>query len=303
MLTRSASRFVLPFTLALAVPAFGCGAGTANAQASSAQAAARAPVAQNAHGPLKVIGDALGDVPLTADQRTHIEQLAADADARHGEARAARKDLTFTLAAQVQAGHIDRAALAPKLDALSAALQKAQPGDRTGFEQLHAILGADQRVAFVDALEAHIGEHMGAMRGQHPLKQWAEDLKLSGDQKKQIRAALKTHFEAAGGPGHEGSGSPGHEGGWGPHGHGGGDGHERGAKILAAFKQDRFVMDEVLPPKDISKQVAHMSDRFLGVAEAVLPILTPDQRSVAAQKLRERAETLGEMGPVGPSIE
>jgi Spy/CpxP family protein refolding chaperone len=302
MLTRSASRFVLPFTLALAAPAFGCGAGTANTQASSAQAAARAPVAQNAHGPLKVIGDALGDVPLTADQRTHIEQLAADADARHAEARAARKDLALSLAAQVQAGHIDRAALAPKLDALSAALQKAQPGDRSGFEQLHAILGADQRVAFVDALEAHIGEHMGAMRGQHPLKQWAEDLKLSGDQKKQIRAALKAHFEAAGGPGHE-DGGPGHEGGWGPHGHGKGDGHERGAKILAAFKQDRFVIDEVIPPKDISKQVAHMSDRFLGVAEAVLPILTPDQRNVAAQKLRERAETLGEMGPVGPSIE
>jgi hypothetical protein len=295
MLTRSASRFVLPFTLALAVPAFGCGAGTANTQASSAQAAARAPVAQNAHGPLKVIGDALGDVPLTADQRTHIEQLAADAEARHAEARAARKDLTFTLAAQVQAGHIDHAALAPKLDALSAALQKAQPGDRGGFEQLHAILGADQRVAFVDALEAHIGEHMGAMRGQHPLKQWADDLKLSGDQKKQIRAALKAHFEAAGGPGHEG--------GWGPHGHGGGEGHERGAKVLAAFKQDRFVIDEVIPPKDISKQVARTSDRFLGVAEAVLPILTSDQRNVAAQKLRERAETLGELGPVGPSIE
>lgn len=295
MLTRSASRFVLPFTLALAVPAFGCGAATTNAQASSAQGAARAPVAQNAHGPLKVIGEALGDVPLTADQRTHIEQLAADADARHADARAARKDLTFALAAQIQAGHLDRAALAPKLDALSAALQKAQPADRTGFEQLHAILGADQRVAFVDALEAHIGEHMGAMRETHPMKQWAEDLKLTGDQKKQIRTALKTHFEAAGGPGHEG--------GWGPHGHGGGDGHERGAKILAAFKQDRFVIDEVIPPKDISKQVAHMSDRFLGVAETVLPILTPDQRNVAAQKLRDRAETLGEMGPVGPSIE
>jgi hypothetical protein len=257
-------------------------------------------VALSAHGPLKVIGEALGDVPLTADQRTHIEQLAADADARHGDARAARKDLTMALAAQVEAGRIDRAALAPKLDALAAALQKAQPADRASFEQLHAILGSDQRVAFVDALEAHIGEHMGAMRDTHPLKQWADDLKLSEDQKTQIRTALKNSFGGHFGvPGHEGR--PGHEGGRGPHEHG--DGHERGAKLLAAFKQDRFVIDEVVPAKDISKQVAHMSDRFLGIAETVLPILTPDQRKIAAAKLRERAETLGEMGPVGPSIE
>jgi Spy/CpxP family protein refolding chaperone len=300
MLTRSVSRFVLPLGLALAVPTFGCGGGAANAQVSSAQPAVRAPVALNAHGPLKVIGEALGDVPLTADQRTHIEQLAADADARHGDARAARKDLTMTLAAQVEAGRIDRAALAPKLDALAAALQKAQPADRASFEQLHAILGSDQRVAFVDALEAHIGEHMGAMRDTHPLKQWADDLKLSEDQKTQIRTALKSSFGGHfGGPGHEGR--PGHEGGRGPHAHG--DGHERGAKLLAAFKQDRFVIDEVVPAKDISKQVAHMSDRFLGIAETVLPILTPDQRKIAAAKLRERAESLGQMGPVGPSIE
>jgi|HubBroStandDraft_1064217.scaffolds.fasta_scaffold00868_5 Spy/CpxP family protein refolding chaperone len=295
MLTRSISRFVLPLGLALAAPAFGCGGGTANAQVSSAQPAARAPVAQNAHGPLKVIGEALGDVPLTADQRTHIEQLAADADARHGDARAARKDLAMTLAAQIEVGRIDRAALAPKIDALSAALQKAQPADRASFEQLHAILGSDQRVAFVDALEAHIGGHMGAMRGTHPLKQWADDLKLSEDQKTQIRTALKGRF---GGPF---GGGPGHDGGRGPHADG--DGHERGAKVLAAFKQDRFVIDEVLPPKDISKQVAHMSDRFLGIAEAVLPLLTPDQRKLAGAKLRERAETLGAMGPVGPAIE
>jgi len=150
-------------------------------------------------------------------------------------------------------------------------------------------------VAFVDALEAHIGGHMGAMRGTHPLKQWADDLKLSEDQKTQIRTALKGRF---GGPF---GGGPGHDGGRGPHADG--DGHERGAKVLAAFKQDRFVIDEVLPPKDISKQVAHMSDRFLGIAEAVLPLLTPDQRKRAGAKLRERAETLGAMGPVGPSIE
>jgi len=295
MLTRSLSRFVLPLGVALAAPVLGCGGGAAYAQVSSPEPTARAPVAPNAKGPLKVVGEALGDVPLTASQRTHIEQLAADAEARHGDARAARKDLTLALAAQVQGGRIDRAALTPKIDALAAALKKAQPADRASFEQLHAILGADQRVAFVDALEAHIGERMGGWRHKGPLKQWAEDLKLTDDQQTQIRTALKGHF---GGP-------PGHDEDHHGKAHRGerGEGHERGAKVLAAFKQDRFVIDEVLPAKDVSKQVAHMTDRFLGIVEAILPILTPDQRTMAAQKIRDKADTFGEIGPVGPGVE
>ncbi len=291
MLTRSLSGYILSLGLALAAPALGCGGGAAYAQVSSAEPTSRAPVASSAKGPLRVVGEALSDVPLTVGQRTHIEQLAAEAEARHGDARATRKDLTLALAVQVQAGRIDRAALAPKIDALAAALQKVQPADRASFEQLHAILGADQRVAFVDALEAHIGEHIGAWHRTGPLKQWADDLKLTDDQKAQIRTALKGHF---GGPrGRDavkhGQGRDGDRG----------ERHERGAKVLAAFKQDRFVIDEVLPAKDVSKQVAHMSDRFLGVAEAVLPILTPDQRFIAAQKIRDKADTFDELGPVG----
>jgi Spy/CpxP family protein refolding chaperone len=289
---RSLSRFVLPLGLALVVPALGCGAGVANAQAASAEPTSRAPVAPNAHGPLKIVGEALSDVPLTSAQRTRIDQLAAEADARHDDARGARKDLALALAAQVQAGHVDRAALQPQIDALAAALRKVQPADRVAIEQLHAVLVADQRVAFVDALEAHIGEHKEEWAEKHPLKQWATDLKLSEDQIAQIRTAMKGQFDPHG---------HGKDGGMGHHEHG--DHPSRGAKILAAFKQDRFVMDEVLPPRDVSKDVARMSDRFLRLVEAVLPVLTPDQRTLAAQKMRERADSMGDMGPSGPMVE
>ena len=65
-----------------------------------------------------------GDVPLTPEQRGDIEKLAVDADARHEGARAAKKELLLAMAAQVQAGTIDRAALQPKIDALVAAAGK-----------------------------------------------------------------------------------------------------------------------------------------------------------------------------------
>jgi Spy/CpxP family protein refolding chaperone len=284
MSIRSLSRLAFPFALALATPALGCGGSVVSEPPASAEAATtRAPVAQSTHGPLKLVGDALGDVPLTAGQRAQIEQLASDADARHADARVARQALMVALADQVQAGALDRTALQPRIDALAAALAKAQPADRASFEQLHAILSADQRTAFVDALEARIAEHKGKARESHPLKQWADDLKLSPDQRTQIKTALHDRFAKSAHSEH-----PEHA--W-------MEGVHHGEKVLAAFKQDRFVMDEVAPSRDLSQAASKMSDHFLGLAATVLPLLTPEQRSILAAKLRERASSGAELGP------
>jgi Spy/CpxP family protein refolding chaperone len=267
----------------------------ASEQAASAETATtRAPLAQAAHGPVKLVGAALGDVPLTATQRTQIEKLAAEAEARHSAARAARQDLMLAVAAQVQSGSVDRPALQPKIDALAAALTQAQPADRSSLEQLHAILSADQRTVFVDALEARIGEAKGKMRAGHPLKQWADDLKLTEDQRTQIRTALRERFHAMG-HGEVPHGEPAAHGETNEHAWAGGD--HPGAKVLSAFKQDRFVMDEVAPARDLAHTATQMSDHFLGLAETVLPILTPDQRAIAAAKIREKATGEAELGP------
>lgn len=277
MSLRSHARF-LPLLIALGATALGCGSSTSAEPVASAESAAtRAPIAPGAHGKVRLFGAALGDVPLTATQRTQIEQLAADAQARQADAAAARQDLMLALATQVEGGAIDRAALQPKIDALSVAVQKTQPADRAAFERLHAILGPDQRTAFVDALEARLHERMGAMGDRHPMKQWAEDLKLSDDQRAQIKTIMRQRFEAGH---HEHGAAPWMEG------------RQRGAKLLSAFKQDRFVMDEVAPQMDAHKQAGAMADHFIGLAEQVLPILTADQRVLAAQKLRTRANDL-----------
>jgi Spy/CpxP family protein refolding chaperone len=274
--------FALPLALSavsLAGASLGC-SGTVTSEpvaASPDTATTRAPVAVNAKGHLKVIADALGDVPLTATQRAAIEKMAADADVRHADARAAHQQLALAIAAQVEAGQVDRAALQPKIDALVAAVQKAQPADRAAFEQLHALLTPDQRTAFVDAVEARVTEKMGAMHDKHPLKQWAADLQLTEAQKTQIHDAMKQRFQAMA-QGHDHGDAP-------PWAHM----HEQGAKLMAAFKQERFVMDEVSPPKDVAAKAKAMSDHVLGLAETALPVLTPQQRAIAAQKIRERA--------------
>jgi hypothetical protein len=279
MLARRFARLAFPLSLTLALPALGCGGSVASGQPVAADSAAiRAPVAQGAHGPLKVLGAALGDVQLRSTQRLEIEKMAVDAETRHADGRAARKDLMLAIAAQIAAGSIDRTSLQPKIDALVAALQKAQPDDRAAFEHLHAILGSDQRVAFVDALEARAHGRLRQMWAKRPMQEWADDLKLTDDQRSQLKTLFKQRFAAAHAA-HDGA--P-----W------GGGLMRRGAKILEAFKQDRFVMDEVIPAADVSHGAAAMSDRVIGMAELALPILTPEQRAIAAQKLRERADPL-----------
>jgi Spy/CpxP family protein refolding chaperone len=292
MLMQSLSRHALLLSLALAAPALGCGGGVASEPVTTAESATtRAPVAQSSRGPLRIVGDALGQVPLTASQRTQIEKLAADAEARHVESHAARKDLMLAVADQVQAGRIDRAALQPRIDALAAALGKAQPADRASFEQLHALLSTEQRATFVDAIEARVDGHGDWTHRRQAMKQWADDLKLTEDQKAQIRSALRARFHAS--DADHGVREPSEHGGEHPWAEAG----RHGAKVLAAFKQDRFVMDEVAPPRDLTQAAAKMSEHLLGVADTVLPLLTPEQRTIAAQKIREKAAAGEDVGP------
>jgi hypothetical protein len=64
---------------------------------------------------------------------------------------------------------------------------------------------------------------------------------------------------------------------------------EQTSKMLEAFKGEKFSMDEVAPMQDLHAGAQEMSGRMIEMIETVLPILTPEQRGIAATKLRERA--------------
>jgi hypothetical protein len=281
--------FVLTLGLGTLAALPGCGASAADTTAQTAQAATRAPFAQPAQaGPAKLVLAALGDVPLRAQQRATIEQMAKDAEARHEGVRAAREALALAVADQIQAGAIDRAALQPKIDALTAAMDKAGPADRAAFEKLHALLDPDQRVAFVDAMKAHgPGEHGGG-EGMDRMKQLGDELKLTDEQRGKIRELMTAEWHGNHGP----------PGGGDHHGPPGGGMHREGpgGKLLEAFKTDHFVFDEVAPPPDAKEMMGKGGDRMLHLAEIVLPILTPEQRTILAGKIRDQAKS-GDVDP------
>jgi Spy/CpxP family protein refolding chaperone len=248
----------------------------------------REPVAPTAHGKVRRIGEALGQVGLRADQRTALETLAADAEARQMTVQAAQQELGAALAAQIAVGSLDRDALAPKTIALVDAMSDAAPKDRSAFEAVHDILDPGQRTDFATAMEAggH-GAHFAGMmmkglaeRGQ----EWAAGLGLSQEQ----HDAIETIFREA----HHG----GHHDGQGPR--GGFHGEGRGRGLFEAFKGETFSFDAVSPPEDVGAKVSGMMDHVLEVVEKALPILTPAQRVLAAEKMRDH---LAEM-PFGRGI-
>jgi hypothetical protein len=270
---------------------------TSEPTATAAQGTSVAPLNVTVHGRAKAIAEALGQVPLRADQRATIEQMAKDAETRHQPDRAAREALLTAIADQVQAGTIDRTALQPKIDALTAAHEAARPADRAAFEKLHDLLTSDQRVAFVTAMQNQFGSHEGrgreGMRGR--MQKWATDIGLSQDQQDQIRQKLQAQWHA-----HMAGAVVGtdeqktealHDGQMAFHAH---QAHEHMTKMLEAFKGDTFSMDAVAPIAQDRPMAKEFAGHMLNMVEAALPVLTADQRALVATKLRARAANLEE---------
>jgi hypothetical protein len=266
----------LAFSVSLAATSIALGAcgGTVEQPQTTASAATKAPVAQNSHGMVKVVGEALGEVPLRAEQRSEIDKLVADAEARHAPLAEGRKALLTTFADQVENGTIDRGALQASIDKITAGLDSVQASDRAAFVKLHDLLDSSQRNAFVDAFKAQVK----GKRGEHAeplakLRQFGEDLKLTDAQRAQIRDVL---LQA-------------HRDGFKEHAHArGGRGQHHPGEALEAFRGDKLDLDKALPSDAAKVQVSFMADRAIGFFEKVLPILTPEQRKIAADKIRER---------------
>ena len=263
----------------------GCGGTSATeAPAVTATGGTTAPIASPVHGRVKRLAEALAQVPLRPEQRTEIEQLAAEAEVRQSASRAAHNAVMTALADQIEQGKIDRAALQPKIDVATAAFLQSRPKDHAAFERLHAILDPTQRSAFVDALEARAQEQR-AHGHTDRLDAWAADLKLTDAQRDQIHDALREQFMAHKAEAMEGRGE------W-------KKAHEHGKKMLEGFRAETFTMADFLPPADVATKADKMADHFVHVAEIVLPMLTAEQRSLAAAKLRVRAaDPAAEMEP------
>ena len=246
---------------------------TPSAAPAGTRIAAVAPSAKSKR--VRILAEALSGVPLRDDQRVEIEGLASDADAQHQAAARARGEILTALAGQVEAGQIDRAALQPKIDAATQALAAARPADEAALQRLHALLTPEQRGQVADALESRHkemrAEHTHA-HGEHRARmdRWAADLKLTDAQRAQIMAAFASQRNARGADFKAMHEKMAHA-------------HEH--PFAESFRADTLTLPA---PTDAHVQAGPIADHFIVLAQTILPILTPEQRTLAAAKLRER---------------
>ena len=111
------------------------------------------------------------------------------------------------------------------------------------------------------------------------MEQWAADLKLTDAQRAQIAGIFATLRGEHGGDPHRGSD---HRGDFNSmH-----DGVAHGPHFADSFRSETLTLP---PPQDAHVHAGAMADHFVRIAEAALPILTPEQRTLAAAKLRQQA--------------
>src|SRR5262249_25479613 len=112
--------------------------------ATSTETEARAP------GLVGALTDALAKIQLRPDQERAIPAVLEELDQRGAEVGEADKALLLELAAEIDAGRIDRAALEPKVTALANAVGAAGTAMRRGLDKLHEVLDPSQRKELAD---------------------------------------------------------------------------------------------------------------------------------------------------------
>jgi Spy/CpxP family protein refolding chaperone len=228
------------------------------------------------HGP-GLLGEALKLDTLSPDQRAAIEGLIRQHRDARIPVRAADAKVLTTLAEQVGRSSIDHDALAPALQAERVAGVAEGTVERDVLGRLHTLLTPAQRSQLVDALDANKahGEHRAHEgRGQRDAG-WLgghamEGLSLTPEQKSQIAGNLRAERSTA----DEDSGR-------GPAARQDDRRRER-RQALETFRGDSFDPAVVV-------RVEHRGERAEHLMRAMIPVLTPSQRAMVADRLRARA--------------
>ncbi len=233
-------------------------------------------------GVLSLIVMSLNDLDLSADQKTAVEKIRTDLAAKMGPARAAGKDLANTLADGVAAGKVDKAKDDAAINKLVTQVQGLHDASLTSLNDLHAALNAQQRAKLVDEVQGHWEKWKEAHgkdeaddkqhRSGHLLA-LVRDLGLSQDQADKIKASFKDKMKAS------------------PQDHAHKEVQDHLTAFATAFKAETFDAKKLAGAKAANGHMAKWgATRMARFIEVATPVLTPEQRTKLAEKIRDHAD-------------
>jgi Spy/CpxP family protein refolding chaperone len=269
----------------------GCGASSANTP-PPATAASAAPVDDEAmagvkeyhryhhHGGVMLfIVISLDTLGVSPEERARVEKIRGDLHARLDPARTAEQTLEATLADGVAAGNIDAAKVDAAVAQLTTAAAAAEGASVDAMNELHNVLTPPERAALADKVESHwavwqnanVEETEPGSPNERRLARLAENVDLTPDQVDKIRAALAEGMKAVPRL----------------------DRQEISTHLRAfgdAFRTEKFDASAFTIASGANAHlVVWGATHRAHFVETVSPLLTPDQRTLLAQRLHEHA--------------
>jgi len=226
------------------------------------------------------IAMSLDSLGVSADQHDAIMKIQSDMHAKLQPAKDAEKAVLLALADGVAAGQVDQA----KVDAAVAQLATASAGVHDAvadsLNALHQTLTPPQRQALVDKVESHLAVWHHTNSAEEPtekdahhghIAQLAHDLQLSPDQVDKIRAGFTSSIAQV--PKFDRAEA---------------DAHFQA--FATAFTSESFDAHALTTGGAVNAHMATWGvNRMIRLYEAAAPVLTPEQRTKAADALRHHA--------------
>jgi Spy/CpxP family protein refolding chaperone len=230
-------------------------------------------------GMFSFISMAIDTLGLDATKKAAVEKIQKDLHAKMAPARDAEHDLLSTIADGVAAGKIDTA----KVDAAVAKVGTASAGIHTAtadaMTQLHDALSPVERQTLVDKVKAHwevwhkvnVEDKAGSKEKGTHLAKLTETLSLTPDQVDKISKALAADVPAK--PDNDPKAAEDHIN-----------------AFATAFVADKFDPKALATPATAAAghMARHGGARMARFYEAVVPVLTPEQRTKLAAHIKER---------------
>jgi hypothetical protein len=217
-------------------------------------------------GVARVFGAALQDVCLDQTDQMFADRILAEMGQRAAFVHAAKGELMLALADALESGQVNECDLQPKIEQFVAASAAAGPYIGANLSQLHGILDDNQRGAVADALAAGLQERADAHASGAWLEELTKLLNLTPDQQKAIGDTLAGFDEELAAE------------------------QEQQANAVDQFRGPAFIPSVAMPPGTIAQNAQARAARMVALTNALNEILTPEQRQIAANALREKVQ-------------
>lgn len=226
-----------------------------------------------------LVMDSIETLGVTPEQEAAVEKIKGEFHKKMKPVREANKAVINLLADGVAAGKIDTAKVDAAVAKVTADSTAAHGATDELLNQLHAALKPEQRAALVDKLDAQWSVWKEANAGKEGddkakpdghLTHLAKELSLTDDQVAKVKASLDASKEKK------------------PFDSAAADGHMK--EFAAAFGTDTFDAKKLAAATAEGPHlVSWGAQRMVRFYAALTPVLTADQRTKVADKLRLRA--------------